>query len=163
MCTLYLLSPRGEVAVGSWRQRAAEFRRMCQAFHAVVEAMTRAQQNAKRGSSVKLGIFAHRSCFSIVWWRGCLFFSKARKVLFSGKGVMWPMRTNLVISDESKTRARSAIVDSKPDRSWVRFLSLVFLILIELGAMFILCYKCEHPTAVSIFQRRWSRASPQSF
>jgi len=64
------------------------------------------------------------------------------------------MSSNLITSDESRTRARSAGADSKPNRTWIRFLPLVFLILIELGGMVLLCYKCEHPTRVSIFQSR---------
>ncbi len=64
------------------------------------------------------------------------------------------MSTNLVISDESSTRVRSASIDSKPNRTWVQFLPIVFLTLIELGGMVLLCYKCEHPAQVSIFQER---------
>jgi hypothetical protein len=33
-------------------------------------------------------------------------------------------------------------------------LAFVFLILIELGGMVVLCYKCERPAAVSIFRDR---------
>jgi hypothetical protein len=62
------------------------------------------------------------------------------------------MSTNMVVNDESRTRAGSTIVDSKPNQTWTRFLPLVFLILIELGGMVLLCYKCEHPTEISIFQ-----------
>lgn len=62
------------------------------------------------------------------------------------------MSTNLIISDESSTRVSSAGIDSKPNRTWIQFLPIVFLILIELGGMVLLCYKCEHPAEVSIFQ-----------
>ena len=67
---------------------------------------------------------------------------------------MRAMSTNLAISDERRTRARSASEDSKLNRTWIQFLPLVFLILIELGGMVLVCYKCEHPTTVSIFQGR---------
>ena len=64
------------------------------------------------------------------------------------------MSTNLVINDESSTRTRSAISESKTNRTWIQFLPLVVLILVALGGMVVLCYKCEHPTKVSIFQGR---------
>jgi hypothetical protein len=74
-----------------------------------------------------------------------------RKVPFFVKGVMRHMSTNLVISDERSALARSRTIDSKPNRTWVKFLPLVLLILIELGGMALLCYKCEHPEAFLIF------------
>jgi len=64
------------------------------------------------------------------------------------------MSTKLVVSNESKTRARSTIVDSKPNPTWTRFLPLVFLILIELGGMIVLCYRCLHPRQAPIFEGR---------
>ena len=55
---------------------------------------------------------------------------------------MRAMSTNLAISDERRTRARSASEDFKRNRTWIRFLPLVFLILIQLGGMVLVCYKC---------------------
>jgi len=62
------------------------------------------------------------------------------------------MSTNLVVNDVSRTRAISAIVDSQPKRTWIHFLPLVFLILVEIGGMIVLCYKCEHPTEFRSFK-----------
>jgi len=78
----------------------------------------------------------------------------AHRVSFFDKGVMRPMSTNLITSGESRTWVRSRTIDSKAKRTWIQFLPLVFLILIELGGMVLLCYKCEHPAEVSIFQER---------
>jgi hypothetical protein len=61
------------------------------------------------------------------------------------------MSTNLVISGERNAPARSTAIDSKPNRTWIKFLPLVLLILIELGGIVLLCYKCEHPEAFLIF------------
>jgi len=78
----------------------------------------------------------------------------ARKVPLSSNGVMPPMSLELEISDENKGPIKSGSIDSKPNPTWAQFLPLVFLILIELGAMVFLCYKCEHPAEVSTLQGR---------
>jgi hypothetical protein len=72
-------------------------------------------------------------------------------VPFVVKGVMRHMSTNLIISDERNAPARSRTIDSKPNRTWIKFLPLALLILIELGGMVLLYYKCEHPEAFLIF------------
>jgi len=61
------------------------------------------------------------------------------------------MSTNVVITDEIGAPARSRTVDSKPNRTWIKFLPLALLISIELGGMVLLCYKCEHPEEFLIF------------
>jgi hypothetical protein len=61
------------------------------------------------------------------------------------------VRGNLEIGEENKDANQSGNLDSKADSTWIHFLPLVFLILIEIGGMALLCYKCEHPTWVSIF------------
>jgi hypothetical protein len=72
-------------------------------------------------------------------------------VPFFVKGVMRHMSTNLIINDEINAPARSRTVDSKPNRTWIKFLPLALLILIELAGMVLLCYKCEHPEAFLSF------------
>jgi hypothetical protein len=72
-------------------------------------------------------------------------------VPFFVKGEMRQMSTNLVITDEIGAPARSRTVDSKPNRTWIKFLPLALLVLIELGGMVLLYYKCEHPEAFLIF------------
>jgi hypothetical protein len=72
-------------------------------------------------------------------------------VPFFIREVMRHMSANLVISDESSAPARSRTVNSKTNRTWIKFLPLALLIFIELGGMLLLCYKCEHPEAFLIF------------
>ena len=59
-----------------------------------------------------------------------------------------------MIVNENTTSMEAAKSDSQSRRKWPLLAAVAFLILIEVGGMLPLCYRCENPAPVPTLQGR---------